>query len=147
MPRGVPGSGKRPRQPQPRAPILIEGLLKSGKKFVLEGWSFENDGTFVKVQVGMGAYEWLALDVIERMTVSGLPIQTAQPVFRNQSSVDVTSSTVTMGDDTGPPVEYVARKNRIPRARMLPPDRSLGPSSVVENPDGTAETIGAAFIK
>jgi len=156
MPRGKAKNpevdGRRTRARRPAMPVQVVATMTNGKRLTINGYRAEEERGFLKIITGMAEAHWLALSSVAHVEVLGV---------MQHIAVDARTPVKVAGDMYGmtsveqiEPQEYVsplmrqrkAREDSIPKARPLPPEKTKGPSSLIENPDGSTEQVAAMMI-
>ena len=147
---------KYKRKVEPRGmPCSVVASLPNGKTIKIKGHRIIPEGAFLRVVTGYMQEERVNLNLCAHVKIHGIDLAiAAQPVPSFGIAQSVASGVVPPGAtmlETGSVVYPRALDARppetLPKARALPtgPNRPQ-PASVIENPNGTQEVVGAVMM-
>jgi len=150
MPRGKAKNpeedGRRTRARRPAMPVQVIATMTNGKRITINGYNAVEERGFLKVVTGMAEAQWLSLSQVAHVEIMGV----MQQVLTASPRIPTMEGASFVPDQ---PEEYVSplirqrkAQEKVPVARGLPPEKTKGPSSLIQNPDGSAEQVGAMMI-
>jgi hypothetical protein len=153
MPRGKAknpeADGRRTRSRRPAMPVQVIATMTNGKRITINGYNAVEERGFLKVVTGMAEAQWLSLSQVAHVEIMGV-MQTVQAQKEEYRHVEMRGPDVFIPDQPETYVNPLIRKRKeqesVPTARALPPEKTKGPSSLIQNPDGSAEQVGAMMI-